>query len=44
MDIEKTIKNLTLRHFKATYFATAQEAADYLCGAIRDTSVGIGGS
>lgn len=44
MNLEKTIKNLELRHFKVKYFATAQEAADYLCGAIKDTSVGIGGS
>lgn len=44
MNLEKTIKNLELRHFKVKYFPTALEAADYLCGAIKDTSVGIGGS
>lgn len=44
MNIEKTIKSLELRRFKVSHFATSAEAADYLCGAIRGTSVGIGGS
>ena len=44
MNIEKTIKNLQLRHFKVKYFETAAEAADYLTGAIQNTTVGIGGS
>lgn len=44
MNIEKTIRNLQLRHFKVQHFSTAAEAADYLCASIQDTSVGIGGS
>lgn len=44
MNIEKTIKNLKLRGFQVTHFATGKEAADYLCGAINGTAVGIGGS
>lgn len=44
MNIEKTIKNLELRRFKVSRFATAAEAADYLCAEIKDTTVGIGGS
>ena len=44
MNIEKTIKNLELRHFSVKHFATGAEAADYLCAQIRDTTVGIGGS
>lgn len=43
MNIEKTIKNLELRGFNVTHFATGKEAADYLCGEIKNTSVGIGG-
>ena len=44
MDIEKTIKNVKLRGMDAIYFKTAQEAADYLTGEIKNTTVGIGGS
>lgn len=44
MDIKKTIKNLELRGFPVKFFATGAEAAEYLCGEIKDTSVGIGGS
>ena len=44
MDIKKTIKSLDLRGFPVKFFATGAEAAEYLCGEIKDTSVGIGGS
>ena len=44
MDIKKTIKSLELRGFPVKFFATGTEAAEYLCGEIKDTSVGIGGS
>ena len=43
MDIEKTIKNLTLRGFGVKHFSSGAEAADYLCGEIKNTTVGIGG-
>ncbi len=43
MDVEKTIKNLESRHFKVSRFSTKEEAADYLCGQIHNTEVGIGG-
>lgn len=43
MDIEKTIKNLKSRHFSVSHFATKEEAARYLCGEIKNTTVGIGG-
>lgn len=44
MDLEKTIQSLRGRGFEVTHFATGAEAADYLDGAIRNTTVGIGGS
>lgn len=44
MNVEKTIKNLELRHFKVQHFATGREAVDYICGATHNTTVGIGGS
>ena len=44
MNMEKTIRQLKLRGFAVQHFATGAEAADYLCGQIRDTTVGIGGS
>ncbi len=44
MNTEKTIKNLELRGYKVSHFATGAEAAAYLDGAIRGTTVGIGGS
>lgn len=44
MDLEKTIRSLRGRSFEVTHFATGAEAADYLDGAIRGTTVGIGGS
>ena len=44
MNLEKTVKNMKLRGFQVSCFATAQEAVDYLSGQIQGTSVGIGGS
>ena len=44
MDMEKTARNLEQRGFVVHRFATGAEAAAYLTGEIRDTSVGIGGS
>ena len=44
MDLEKTMRNLKGRGFVPQHFATAQEAADYLCSQIQNTTVGIGGS
>lgn len=44
MDLEKTIRALRGRGFAVSHFATGAEAADYLDGAIRGTTVGIGGS
>lgn len=43
MDIEKTIRNLKLRHFKVSHFSTGEKAVKYLSGEISGTSVGIGG-
>lgn len=43
MNIEKAIRNLKLRGFAVQHFATGEEAAAYLCSAIHDTEVGIGG-
>ena len=36
MNVEKTIRNLELRGFGVKHFASAQEAADYLTGAIKE--------
>ena len=44
MNVEKAIKNLKLRGLSVQHFATGAEAAAYLAGQIRDTTVGIGGS
>ena len=44
MNVEKTVRNLELRGYTVRRFASAAEAADYLDGQIRDTTVGIGGS
>lgn len=44
MNLDKLQSNLTRRGFTCRYFATAQEAADYLTDAIRGKTVGIGGS
>lgn len=43
MNIEKAMHQLKLRGFGVQHFATGEEAAAYLCDAIRDTEVGIGG-
>ena len=44
MDLEKTIRALKGRGFEVSHFATKEEAADYLAGAIQNTTVGMGGS
>ena len=44
LDLKKTIKNLKLRGFSVSSFATGDEAAAYLIEQIYDTTVGIGGS
>lgn len=44
MNLEKAIKNLELRGFHVSHFATGAEAADYLAKALEGKSVGIGGS
>lgn len=43
MDISKTIKNLELRGYKVSYFEKGSDAADYICGSVSGTTVGIGG-
>lgn len=44
MDLEKTIQALKGRGFAVSRFATKEEAADYLVGAVQNTTVGMGGS
>lgn len=44
MNVEKTVRNLELRGYTVRRFVSGAEAADYLDGQIRDTTVGIGGS
>ena len=44
MDFTKVSENLKARGYAVQCFATAQEAADYLNGAIDGVSVGFGGS
>jgi L-lactate utilization protein LutB len=44
MDLEKTIRALRGRGFTVSHFASKEEAADYLAGAIQNTTVGMGGS
>lgn len=44
MELEKTIRALKGRGFAVSCFATKEEAADYLAGAIQNTTVGMGGS
>ena len=41
MNLEKTIKNLELRHFKVSHFASGTEAADYLAQALQGQTVGL---
>ncbi len=43
MNIEKAIRSFELRGYSVRHFATGAEAADYLAGQVRDTTVGIGG-
>lgn len=42
--MEKTIEKLQKNGFAVTQFATKEEAADYLAGAIQGKTVGMGGS
>lgn len=44
MNIDSTIKNLKLRGFAVSHFATGAEATEYLRGALEGYTVGIGGS
>ena len=44
MNVEKTVRNLELRGYTVRRFVSGAEAADYLDGQIRNTTVGIGGS
>ncbi len=44
MNIEKTVRNLENRGFKAKLFSTGAEAREYLCQQIKGCTVGIGGS
>ena len=44
MDFTKVSENLKARGYAVQCFATAQEAADYLNGAIDGVSVAFGGS
>ena len=43
MDVEKTIRAMELRGFSVKHFASGAAAAEYLCGEVKNTSVGIGG-
>lgn len=43
MNIEKTLKNLKLRGFEASFFENKEAASDYLISQIEHTTVGIGG-
>lgn len=44
VDIEKTVRNLEARGFSVSRFENRDKACDYLTEAIKDTTVGIGGS
>lgn len=44
MNLEKTIRNLRLRGFRVSHFASGTEAADYLAGQVTGCTVGFGGS
>ena len=44
MDKEKLYKNLTAHGFTPHFFATKEEAANFLLASVRNTTVGIGGS
>ena len=43
MNLEKTIKNLKIRGFQVSHFATGAEAAEYLNTQIKGKTVGFGG-
>lgn len=43
-NVEILRKNLEANGFKTSFFATAAEAADYLCSSIKGKTVGFGGS
>ena len=43
-DREKFLKALENKGYKARYFATGKEAADYVCGQVKGCTVGFGGS
>ena len=43
MDVNKTIKNLKIRGFQVSHFESGAQAAEYLNGAIKGCSGGIGG-
>ena len=43
-DREKYLKALESKGYKAGYFATGTEAADYVCSQVKGCSVGFGGS
>ena len=40
----KVAENLKKLGYQVTLFDTKEQAADYLCGEIKDTTVGFGGS
>jgi len=44
MNLDSVIKNLKLRGFSVSHFATGAEAASYLCTELTGCTVGIGGS
>jgi len=44
MNIEKALKSLNNRGFKASFFESGSEAAAYICAQTKDTEVGMGGS
>ena len=43
-NVEKLRKNLELNGFRTSFFTTAAEATDYLCGKLQGVSIGFGGS
>ena len=43
MNIEKALKSLNRRGFKASYYESGAEAAAYICSSVSGTEVGIGG-
>jgi len=43
MSLEKTIKNLKLRGFQVSHFATGAEVSEYLNAEIKGKTVGFGG-